>query len=45
MLVEREKDVRAEVDKAAREGKLDEAKMLELFEKFIKLTSKGSSNA
>jgi hypothetical protein len=40
MLVEKEKEVRAEVDKAAREGKLDEAKMLELFEKFLALTGK-----
>lgn len=39
MLVEREVEVKKEINEAARTGKLDQAKMVELFEKFVAMTT------
>lgn len=43
LLVEREVEVKEEINEAARTGKLNPEKMVELFEKFVAMTSKSST--
>lgn len=43
MLVEKEAEIKAEINEAARKGELNPQRMVELFEKLIKMTSQGKT--